>query len=245
MMSDIKIFPIFNQAAPGVWDDMMRVRVAAMEHNYNHKMSADEIAEAMANYQEKWNTYRKHFAFGAYDNDKLVGSIQGDCEDGVISMRQLYVLPDYQKIGIGRKLMSAMEDACAFDADIIELVALYSATPFYKSIGYTSPTHDNYLINDKISQVKGPHKITPMFWTNAASTRRCSALSKKSGQKFAPTGVDTHHSPVFIYRDLNGCVQGVAGPDKDAVFAESSYIARNLKRTLDTFLSHQAKIQKR
>ena len=50
-MSDITIFPIFNQAVPHVWDDFLRIRIAAMRANYNIEMTADEIARAMHDMQ--------------------------------------------------------------------------------------------------------------------------------------------------------------------------------------------------
>ena len=72
-MSEIKILPIFNQSAPGVWDDMLRVRIAAMQYNYNIRLTDEELADAMSDFQKSWRQLSHNFAFGAYDGDRMVG----------------------------------------------------------------------------------------------------------------------------------------------------------------------------
>ena len=66
-MTDIQILPIFDQSAPGVWDDMLRIRVATMKHNYGVVMSPLDISQAYTDYANAWQTNAKNFAFAAYD----------------------------------------------------------------------------------------------------------------------------------------------------------------------------------
>ena len=240
-MTDIQILPIFDQSAPGIWDDMLRIRVATMKHNYGVVMSPLDISQAYTDYANAWQTNTKNFAFAAYDDTKMIASIHGDCEDCAISMRHLYVLPEYQHMGLGRRLMSAMENACAFDADMIDLVALYPAVPFYKSIGYTSPTHDNYLVKD-ISLYNGV-QVSPLFWTNSSTSKRCASISRRHHGRFDSANITQHHLPTYVYRASDGMITGVAGPDDKSVYADSSYIAKYLSHALTQFTAHQIKTQ--
>ena len=74
-MKEINFIPIFDQTAPGVWDDFMRIRVAAMRENYGHDMSATDYAHYMRQYQDDFARHQYNVAYGAYENlkDKLSG----------------------------------------------------------------------------------------------------------------------------------------------------------------------------
>ncbi|MBQ2017639.1 MAG: GNAT family N-acetyltransferase, partial [Alphaproteobacteria bacterium] len=123
-MSEIRILPIFNQSAPGVWDDMLRIRIATMRHNYNIKLTDQEISEAMAEFQQSWKRLSFNFAFGAYDDGKMVGCISGDVQNKTAFIRHLYVLPEYQGQRIGSRLLNEAEIATSVSARQTDIVAL-------------------------------------------------------------------------------------------------------------------------
>ena len=66
-MTSIKILPIFNQSAPGVWDDFMRIQSCAMRHVYNLRMDASDIDSCIRELRYKWAHNGFNFAFGAYE----------------------------------------------------------------------------------------------------------------------------------------------------------------------------------
>lgn len=74
----------------------------------------------------------------AFDGDTLTGSIQmRTLGDGVVKFRQMAVLADRQKSGIGSQLMRAAE-ALAWQEGYLEIEfhARLTAVPFYEKLGY-------------------------------------------------------------------------------------------------------------
>ncbi len=205
-MSDITIFPIFNQAVPRVWDDFIRIRIAAMRVNYNLEMTADDIAHAMQEMQSAWNHYAFNFAFGAYDGADMVGCIHGDCSQRVASIRHLYVLPEYQGLRIGSRLMSAAEAAVSVAANKLDLVALGHAEDFYKKRGCTSPLNTNVFVKDIVGG--GRCQAVPLFWCPTSVSRACDDLSRVSNCTFDAGRVNQEHRPTFVYRDVNSNIVG-------------------------------------
>jgi predicted GNAT family N-acyltransferase len=58
--------------------------------------------------------------------------------DSVLKMRQVAVLPEFQNIGLGKKLVAFAEAwAVARDYTTIELHARENAVPFYNNLGYS------------------------------------------------------------------------------------------------------------
>ena len=83
---------------------------------------------------------RTHF-YVACDENKIVGcGAIGPYWDKVdeSSLFTLFVLPDYQGQGIGRKIIETLEkDEYFLRANRIEIPASITATPFYIKMGYT------------------------------------------------------------------------------------------------------------
>lgn len=79
------------------------------------------------------------YILGAYADGKLVGIVRA-VGDGtsIVFLQDLLVLPEYQRQGIGTKLMQAV---LAKFADVYQLALLTEATEknvaFYKSLGLT------------------------------------------------------------------------------------------------------------
>lgn len=87
----------------------------------------DMLKEAMKNYKT---------VYSAWDNDRLVGLISV-MDDGVMTAYVHYLLvnPDYQRFGIGRKLIDMTKEKYKDYLKIV-LIAYDSAMEFYNSCGF-------------------------------------------------------------------------------------------------------------
>lgn len=246
-MSDITIFPIFNQAVPHVWDDFLRIRIAAMRVNYNIEMTADEIARAMCDMQAAWNRYAFNFAFGAYDGANMVGCIHGDCSQRVASIRHLYVLPKYQGQRIGSRLMNAAEGAASVAAKSLDLVSLGHAEEFYRKRGCTAPLNTNVFVKNIVGG--GRCQAVPLFWCPTYVSRACDDLSHVSNCSFDVGAVNQEHRPTFVYRDVDSNIvgYGIVGANSnhtDDVRVctqfqhSSSFVQRRLNNAINGYCAH-------
>lgn len=237
-MSEIRILPIFNQSAPGVWDDMLRIRIAAMRHNYNIKLTDQEISEAMAEFQQSWKRLSFNFAFGAYDDGKMVGCINGDVQNKTAFIRHLYVLPEYQGQRIGSRLLNEAEIATSVSARQTDIVALALAEKFYCRLGYTSPIKTNNYFK-KLNQPKC--HVVPVFHCAPSFQRACNAL--RFGETDMPTAqqINTEHMPAFIDYDVKSNIRGVGVINNGVgmVRANGSWAAEDMQRVLARFASRQ------
>lgn len=120
------------------------------EEPFRDICSQDEIAEGameMATEETMRDTLKRREMLVAKDGDKIFGYITfRNKHDAVVWVSSLYVDPDFQKKGIGRKLIESVEKF-AKDSNC-KLVALEThkdatwAINFYKKLGYE-------LVNDK------------------------------------------------------------------------------------------------
>lgn len=199
-MTEVRIFPIFDQSAPGVWDDLLRIRVAAMLHNYNVRLSDQQLAEALQEFQKSWKRLSFNYAFGAYDGDKMVGCISGDVQKRTAFVRHLYVLPECQGHHIGARLLSAAEHATSIVACKTDIVALVKAEQFYVHQGYSSPMGtNNYFKN-----LTAPKCLTvPVFHLVPAVTRASAGFYCDSASGMPSVEqVNSLHAPVFADYDV-------------------------------------------
>ena len=201
-MKEIKIMPIFNQSAP-IWEDFLRIRVAAMRGNYNYDMPANVISAAMMQLNGKWKRFSFNFAFGAYCDGEMVGCIHGSVQDKTATIDHLYVLPEFQKQHIGNRLVSMVQNATSVGANYLELVALPGAEKFYKRMGFVSKTGLNDYSKDIRTQ--GRCSATPLFHCAPHVMRACSELS---GVEFNADMINKEHVPAFIHRDVNSVITG-------------------------------------
>ena len=200
-MSEIKLQPIFNQSAPGVWSDMLHVRIMAMRHNYNIELSDDDINRAMSELKKSWEHLSFNFAFGAYDGDKMIGCISGDCQKRTAYIRHLYVLPEYQGQRVGRRLLTSVEAAAALGANKTNLVALSRAEKFYRANGYLALTNTN----EYTKSIRLPHcQTVPVFRCTAPVVRACEQFA--SG--FPTVQINDERIPAFVYFDIDSRITG-------------------------------------
>ena len=116
---------------------------------YDH-FQLDEIVNlyesvGWMNYLERVDTLREAYAnslcvLGAYDSDRLVGIIRA-VGDGrtIVFVQDIIVLPEYQRKGIGTKLLKAVMDKYH---DVYQMELLTDNTEktkaFYRSVGFTA-----------------------------------------------------------------------------------------------------------
>lgn len=240
-MSEIKIIPIFDQSAPKVWTDFLRIRAMAMQCNHNVKMSDHEIADAITEYQDSWKRVSCNYAFGAFDNGKMVGCVTGDCQHGVSYLRHLYVLPEYQGQYLGYSLLKAAENMSSLYAKKSDIVALPGAEKFYKKYGYVAPCSTNWYTKDICNA--GKCSVTPLFYYSKPIIRICNELAAKSGDVFVPD--NKQHKPVFIYRDAANKITafGVVEQNGARIYSQSlsadDWARRCINRAIEKFLSCQ------
>lgn len=223
-MSDIKIIPIFDQSAPGIWDDFLRIQSSTMLCNYKHCMTADYRARMLDKLQASWRRISSKFAFAAYDGTDMVGCIHGDCARRTATVRHLYVLPEYQHHHIGSKLLTAAEESCSLSAAYIELVSLAFAMGFYERNGYISLDHsNNYTKNITAS---GRCKTTPVFFCNAPVFRECREIMT-GDMGFDVADINRHHHPMYVYRDIKSDIAGYGLPGTGANAGANHIVCRN------------------
>lgn len=199
-MKDITIVPIFNQSVPGVWEDFAYICADTMRTNYNYKVDGAEITEAINKDRAKWRR-GTHFAFGAYDDNEMIGYIQGNATGRCATIQSLYVLADYQKLHIGRRLLQQVERAATLFANRVELTALVKAEPFYRAHGYSNMYSNVYA---KTLPNAPRCECLPVFKCAGAMTKQLIALSPD----FDAAAINKEHLPAFAYFDVNSKIIG-------------------------------------
>ncbi len=208
-MKEVKIIPIFNQTNPRNWDSFVDLRKNAMRTTCNHNMSEQEIANAFQELQSSWGRLKHNFAFAAYDGERMVGCIHGDCQNRTAFIRHLYVAPEYQHQGIGCSLLSAAEHSSALVATKADIVALPNAEKFYQRYGYTSPLKTNNYFKD--IRGKMACSVVPLFSCSPSLAKQLVKIS----YEFKPEYINQGHYPAFVYYDYKMQIGGFgfSGPD--------------------------------
>ncbi len=211
----IKIKPIFNQSAPGIWDDFARIQGAAVVVDYNITWTDELHNKTVTDYERQFRGKTKNFAFGAYDSDSLVGFIRGDVSRSEMSIEGLYVLPDYQNMKIGIQLLSAAERAGSLATKSVNLISLPRAEKFYLRNGYRVLYSNVY---DKSITRVGYSGAVPVFKLSAP-------LARMTKDMLMPYDISIEkHTPVFVYISVDFNVLGVATTKTDAFGKASAVI---------------------
>lgn len=202
----IKIKPIFNQAAPGIWDDFARIQAAAVVADYNIKWTDAQHPKTVTEYEHQFRSKTTDFAFGAYDSDSLIGFIRGDVSRSEMKIEGLYVLPEYQNMQIGARLLNAAERSGALATRYVNLISRPLAEKFYQRHGYRVSYSTVY---DKTISRGGYSGAVAAFKLSAPLARIVSDM-------LAPYDISIErHAPVFVYMDANANLIGVATSKAD------------------------------
>ncbi len=243
-MNDINIIPLFKQDA-SIWDDFLSVRCASIRGAYNQKLSLDECMAALKGLESAWRRRKHNFAYAAYDNADMIGFVQGDCMSGVATVRGLYVRPEYQKSGIGHKLLKNAERTACFGARSMDLIAMIGAMDFYKKCGYTALRFNGTELNHFAKDAPDfPHCTTlPLFCATAQVKNACSKIARDNRVTFNHADINTLHMPAYAYLDVMGDIQAYGIDNRVFVGAHqpAAYIAKQMHRVFQEFNTKLAK----
>jgi len=209
----ITIKPIFDQYTDArVWKDFSNVEFIAAQgkpadSNINHL----EIIQQL--YKYEWNTKSFPFAFGAYDlKDNMVGFTKGHIvfpkEHAYISC--LYVLPEYQLQGIGKRLLKAAEKSASLYVSFAHLKSLPDAERFYMRQGY-DPYYRRYAFS-KILKIPY-NEIVPIFGWHEE-------LDKKLACDITDKVKDNNKEPMFVHMNSESKIDGVIIRDQTTKFMQ-------------------------
>lgn len=211
-MSDINFLPIFNQAESGVWEDFARIRDAATYHVCGYSMTSKDYDELIKEFMRNWRRRSFNFAFGAYQDDEMVGFVQGDCTGDMATINSLYVMPEHMNKKIGSKLLRLAEKAGAFGATALDLVSLCSAQKFYERYNYIPlpiMRTSNHYRKNITKQMRPTSTVVPVFKVTKDMDKVCKKISGLYGVEFDASYVNSAHLPMFLYVDAFFDIQGM------------------------------------
>ena len=133
---DIRYKPLFNQAEPGMWETFAEVEMAARAGE-GFVFKDGDLDNILYHYHKDWQE-PNNIAFGAFLDDKMVGFAKGFMiEHAEYQLASLFVRPEVQRQGVGRKLLRHFENSAALDGAYVQGLCYEWAIPFYKKQGYT------------------------------------------------------------------------------------------------------------
>lgn len=200
-----EIVPIFNQKTANVWSDFMRIAIVCnKELGYNGKNGYNEqkILQHMA---IDWDKKEYNFAFAAYRKSYMIGFAKGYLsKQNEFVFDNLYVLPEYQKMGIGSQLVKSVENTAAIVSDRIVLTFLIESILFWVKQKYVSTGF--ITMAKSVSLPK--NTVVPIFEWNKNNFHVNIDVDDSVFEK-------NKYQPVFAYFDESGNVNGVAIRTKD------------------------------
>ncbi len=245
VMTNISIYPIFNQSETDVQDTFVEIRAQALAKK-GIFFNESDIDKCRAILQCYWLNKPDNFAFGAYIDKQMVGQINGHCTTTAAFVDNLYVLPKFQKHGIGRRLLSATEKSLSVLRDNIILFSSYDARNFYKKRGYLLVKGDDFY--KKNIESMGICEAVPLFSCTSEIVQKCSEFSSGEYCLLAHQ-VNELHTPVFVYRDINNILSGYCIIDtsstsiKQKVYGKSNWIKYYLKNATDKYIQQYKLLQ--
>ena len=207
---DIQIMPIFNQkASPKIWEDFTRLELLCDTVICGYKTDNTDVLRVMDSHLQEWDKERCNFAFAAYDEKIMVGFASGYMENkSEMYLRNLYVNPQYNGMGIGKRLLVQSERAANLIAPNMTVIALKNAVGFYEKNGYNG-SDDRFFYKKLPYQMIG---VVPVFKTIGAL--RATKLEVSYDKKLVN---QCKNNPVFVYmsqeREIDAI--GVKTPDKE------------------------------
>ena len=100
-----------------------------------------------------------HLCYGAYDNGKLVGAVMAIEFEHSTQMKYFMVRSEYQKQGIGRRLLQTLMDVLKRDYRKIFLHTHPGLVPFFETFGFEKQMDIGRFVN--------VGKVPPFNFTNA------------------------------------------------------------------------------
>lgn len=211
MDTSYKIIPIFNQKAENVWPEFVRIAITCNKQlGYDGGKSGYNEQKILQNIEKDWNSKDYNFAFAAYQNTCMIGFAKGflNRKDEIL-FDNLYVLPEYQCMGVGTKLATAVEYYSSIVAHKIVLTAFIESVMFWSKRKYTVSGMGNAINMEKNlpGLVDG---VVPVFqWLGKGFCVKDMIGIKDS------MFVENKYQPLFVYVGKTGDIDGVALRTKD------------------------------
>jgi len=158
---DFEIVPIFDQSTkPGLWHDFTELEIKCDSEKYGYNVDDTDRQRIFKSHMYDWANCKHNMAFAAYHENKIVGFATAYKESKTeMYLRNLYVLPQYEGMGIGRSLLEKVERASRLVAKNMNVTSLNGALSFYESRGYTN--FDNRNMTKKLP--KSLIGVVPVF----------------------------------------------------------------------------------
>jgi ribosomal protein S18 acetylase RimI-like enzyme len=126
--------------------EVQKITWLATYPNEEYGITLDDIKEKDFSSQERIKRWKKgietqtneNHMWVAKDSKTVVGFCSTTKKDGKHEIRAIYILPDYQGKGVGRKLITAALNWLGEDKEVFINVAKYnnSSIEFYKRVGF-------------------------------------------------------------------------------------------------------------
>ncbi len=240
MSIEIQLFPIFNHTAPDVWDDFCNVKLQAWRGTYGIQTSDQDRKNTMTEFR-KWVARDAHtFAFGAYAGTQLVGYIRGTQRTTKIVCHDLYVLPEFQRMRIGRRLMGAVEQTYKLNTNRIQLLAMGYSGTFYQKLGFGAPAHDDNYV--KILKKTSVYGTIPVFKATEGLMKDCATFNTVHNLELNKQQINDNRAPMFVYYDEGHHVDGWATMSHDG--SQTQIHAANpwAQKQLTKAINHQKEL---
>jgi ribosomal protein S18 acetylase RimI-like enzyme len=111
------------------------ITVEDIEYKYKDRFTEEGLQKSL---ERMMNAPKDHFVFVAKDTDVVVGVCRAEATENGNRLLALYVLPEYQGKGIGKKLWAEAQKRFNSAKDTLVNVATYNANAieFYKKLGF-------------------------------------------------------------------------------------------------------------
>ena len=207
---NIRIVPIFNQAAnPKIWSDFTRLEMLCDTVKYGYQSDDSDKKRIYEGHMDNWIYKRYNFAFAAYDENIMVGFANGFLENrSEMYLRNLYVNPQYNGIGIGKRLLEQSERVANLVVSNMSVISLNGAVSFYETCGYENPDN-RYMLKKLPQNLIG---VVPVFKTLLGGMR--AKVKAPYDRKLVR---QCKNQPIFVYVTPDREIDGVAvrTPDKE------------------------------
>ena len=225
----IKIKPIFDQSVPMVWENFVEIEMLARQE-YNHYFLDGSFNNLYYTHCDDWAKLKGNIAFGAYDQDKMVGFIKGFLVDKAeYKLDCLFVEPEFKRQGVGKRLLQSFESATALVGSHIQAISYDGARDFYKKQKYSvnGGKNDNPRIDKRLPM---PNQgVFPVFdkWKSSDFRAKLSGVTVD-----AKLLRESRHQPIFVHVNEKHQIDvvGVKTKDGNDVIWLSDKIPDDIKR---------------
>ena len=209
---DIKIIPIFNQISdPTIWADFARIETSCRTKICGYQHDTEYESSIFGIHKKEWQHYNYNFAFGAFHDGKMVGFSNGFLSGKTdVFLRNLYVLPEYNGMGIGKRLLRCGEQTAYLFADVLDVRSLSGAVSFYEQNGFVN--YDGRSLSKELK--KSTIGVIPVFeWKKFLHAKIKFGVDKELLRQ-------NKYQPKFIYVNPDSEIEavGLQTQDKENVF---------------------------